>query len=188
METLCAMGIHDALNMRVMNKRFEMQLFCSALYAMFCWACFRIPDSVMYGEPLCFAYIYLMMQMIQLAMCKDVSPLGVIILATFACVAPTSQILQGLENSYSANADEIYTQICMAKELIFYMSIRHRRTNMKLDSNTRDNLVSALTVAWIAMDVVFFVHDFNSSYKTTRSKLCYIARFTPALSMAIVNM
>jgi hypothetical protein len=43
-------------------------------------------------------------------------------------------------------------------------------------------------VAWIAMDVVFFVHDFNSSYKTTGSKLCYIARFTPALSMAIVNM
>ena len=178
----------DTLNIVVFNKRLEMQLFGFALYLVFCWACFRIPDSVMYGEPLCFAYIYLMIQMVQVALCKEISPHLIALLAIFAFVAPTSQILQGLENSYSAHADEIYTQVCMAKELIFYIALRHKRKKLKLDICTRDNAVCVLTGVWILMDMTFFLHDFNTSYKTMRSKLCYIVRFTPTLLIAIMNM
>jgi hypothetical protein len=185
---LCAMAIRDTLKIGVINKRFEMQLFGFALYVMLCWSCFRIPDSVMYGEALCFAYIYLMMQTLQVAMCKDMSPPLVFSLAVFAFAIPTSQILQGLEHSYSAHSDEIYTQVCMAKELIFYMYLRHKRKNLKLDLGTRDTLVSVLTGVGIVVDMIFFLTDFNTSYKTTRTKLCYITRFTPTLLVAILNL
>ena len=184
---LCAMAIHDTLTTTVFNKRFEMQLFGLALYIVFCWACFRIPDSVMYGEPLCFAYVYLMIQMMQVAMCHEASRV-IVFLAAYAVVAPTSQILQGLENSYSREMDDIYTQFYMVKELVFYMALRHKRKKLKLDLASRDFVVCTLTVMFIVMDLIFFTYDFNTTYKTTGSKICFISRFTPTLVIGIMNM
>ena len=83
------------------------QIFALFLYFGFCTASFFIPDSVGFGESLCFAYTYAMVQVLEVALFKG-SRTFAIVCAFFASVMPTLQILQGLQNSYSVAADSLW--------------------------------------------------------------------------------
>ena len=184
MNILYSLAVRDLLNVAIYSKRLE----CNCMGSC-CTLCFsgRVFEFQTLGEPLCFAYIYAMIQTLQVALCKA-SSFWVAVLTIFAFAIPTAQILKGLENSYSAQIDNVFTEIYMAKELTMYMASRHKQKKIKLELSTRDNVASLLVVMWVALDVVFSVYDFNSSYKTTTSKLLYVARFTPTLILALMNM
>ena len=164
------------------------QIFALFLYFGFCTASFFIPDSVGFGESLCFAYTYAMVQVLEVALFKG-SRTFAIIGVLFASVMPTLQILQGLQNSYSVAADNVYGELYMGKEILLYvMQTKHQIDKRSTDKCRRDSIVSFLVFTWVLFDLIFWFSDTVSAYKTVLEKCMYIARFSPVFWLTIVNL
>jgi hypothetical protein len=166
----------------------NMQKFAFFLYGGFCIASFFIPDSVGFGESLSFAYTYAMVQVLEVGLFTG-STHFVVIGIVFASVLPTLQILQGLQNSYTVNIDNIYGELYMAKEIILYSIKRNSYTHRSnLEKSTKDSIASWLVCVWAILDLVFWFTDTNAAYKTMIQKSMYIARFSPVFGLAILNI
>jgi hypothetical protein len=165
----------------------NMKLFVFFLYIGFCIASFAIPDSVAFGESLCFAYSYAMVQVLEVALFTGNAKFLVIGIV-FASVLPTLQILQGLQNSYTTLIDNIYAELYMSKEIILYMLQRNRHSNGAIDRQGHDSIVTLFVYIWILMDLIFWTLETNAAYKTFLQKSIYIARFSPVYWMAVINV
>ena len=164
------------------------QIFALFLYFGFCTASFFIPDSVGFGESLCFAYTYAMVQVLEVALFRG-SRTFAIVGVLFASVLPTLQILQGLQNSYSTAADNVYGELYMAKEIMLYIIHgKYQPDKTIADKCRRDSIVSYLVFTWVLFDLVFWFSNTDAVYKTVLEKSMYIARFSPVFGLAIVNL
>jgi hypothetical protein len=165
-----------------------MQILVFILFLSFCVASFIIPHSVMFGESLCFAYTYAMVQIIEVAMFEG-NFIGTCILLVFALILPLSQILKGIQNQYMMEIDNIYGELYMGKEILLYWYVTSTsRRRIHFDKRSRDNMVSSIICTWILLEIVFSCQGISTSYKTIGEKFLYIARFAPAFSMVVVNM
>ena len=136
------------------------QIFALFLYFGFCTASFFIPDSVGFGESLCFAYTYAMVQVLEVALFKG-SRTFAIVCAFFASVMPTLQILQGLQNSYSVAADNVYGELYMGKEILLYaMQTKYQIDKRSTDKGRMDSIFSFLIFMWVLFDIfLIFGHS-----------------------------
>jgi hypothetical protein len=170
------------------KPQYDMKIFALFLYLGFCIASFFIPDSVGFGESLCFSYTYAMVQVLEVALFTGRAPF-VVVGVVFACVLPTMQILQGLQNSYTIAVDNIYGELYMGKEIILYMLQRNRHSNRaNFNRQRQDSIITFFVCIWVIMDLVFWVSDNNAAYKTFFQKSMYIGRFSPVYWMAIINV
>jgi hypothetical protein len=164
------------------------QIFALFLYFGFCTASFFIPDSVGFGESLCFAYTYAMVQVLEVSLFKG-SLVFVSVCAFFASVMPTLQILQGLQNSYSVAVDNVYGELYMGKEIMLYvMHTKYHVNKPNTDRCRRDSIVSFLLFMWVIFDLLFWFSDTVAAYKTVFEKSMYIARFSPVFGLAMINL
>jgi hypothetical protein len=142
----------------------------------------------MFGESLCFAYTYAMVQMIEVALFRG-KYIGTCILIIFAFILPTLQILKAIQNKYTIEMDHLYGELYMGKEIVLYLSTRVK-SNRRIHSNRlfHDNVVSVIICVWVVLEIVFSFKDINTSYRTVSDKLLYIARFAPIFLMVVVNI
>ena len=180
--------MHSITQKCVLQKQTEMQALTFSLFIAFCVSAFIIPDSVMFGESLCFVYTYAMLQMLQVALFTGNS-CGTLILAIFATVLPILQLLKAIQNNYTIGDDNLYGELYMGKEILLYMITKNTDTKrVYTRRHVQDRLVVAVVTLWVVMDIVFFLKDINMSYRTTTDKCLYIIRFTPVFLMSVVNM
>jgi len=147
-----------------------------------------IPDSVLFGESLCFAYTYAMVQVLGVALFTG-DRYGLVVGAIFACILPTAQILQGLQNTHTAWIENIYRELYMGRELLFYLRMRNIQIKkFGVDRQGQDILVSLFVFTWLMFDMLFWFIEPNRLYKTTPEKMLFIVYLSPPFWMALINM
>jgi hypothetical protein len=171
-----------------MDRQNDLRIFAVCLYIGFCVSAFLIPDSVMFGESLCFAYTYAMVQVLGVALFTG-GRYGVVCGAIFACVLPTAQILQALQNTYTAEIDNIYGELYMGKEILFYLNLRRSYVKKNgIDRHHADIMVSVCVFIWLLMHLMFWFIEPNRLYKTAQDKIFCIISLSPSFWMALINM
>jgi hypothetical protein len=157
----------------------------ACVYIGFIVTVFVIPDHIAFGESLCFAYTYNMMQVMQLRHFKH-NKYALITGVVFAFAAPTTQIFLVMVGGYNASLDKVFGELYMCKEIILYMFMRVYCCGCSDELVRRtgkvDTLVCALVGTWVLFDSNFWIHE------EMDLKLMRIIHFTPVFFMALLGV
>jgi len=169
------------------SRQNDLKYFGVFLYIGFCASAFMIPDSVLFGESLCFAYTYAMVQVLGVARFTG-GRYWFIVAVTFATIVPTLQILRGVQNLLTVAADNVCRQLYMGRELLFYLRERNPPKTICVEKLHRDIYVSLFVFIWLLIDTLFRVFEPNALYKTTPEKMLSILHLSPPFWMALLSM
>lgn len=158
------------------------------LYGCFGVSALIIPQSVSFGPSLCFAYVFSMIQMIEVAVFMQRESLvsSVLMCMTLftACVLPTMQIYQVMTGEYSTELGDIYSYIYMGKEVILHVTIRY--TGFKTVYMSATHSVG-IFLLWLCIETLFFVLTVDEIISGYENVVC-IARLTPQFYMAALTL
>lgn len=184
----------DGITRKWVSLNFKWQrhkLICVTLflYICFCVSCSMIPDSVLFGESLCFAYIFSMMQMIEVAFFirgENLHSLLLMCVTLFtASVMPTIQMYQVMTGGYSREIGDMCSYIYMLKEVGMYLAMR--------DSTVRGQSITQISytlivLIWVIIETVFFFSIGDSlDYEGAIKKAVSVARLAPQFFMALIT-
>ena len=161
------------------------------LYVTFCVSCAIIPDSIPFGQSLCFAYIFSMVQMIEVSFFirgENVRSLMLMCVTLFtASVMPTTQIYLVMTGECSRAAMDMYSYVYMLKEVVLHMVMRDNA--VKAPCISRATFASIICI-WVITETVFFFTGDKYAYleeKGPLDKAIITARLTPQFFITFIN-
>jgi hypothetical protein len=161
------------------------------LYIAFCVSCVIIPDSIHFGESLCFAYIFSMMQMIEVAFfIRGDNLLSLVLMCVTlftASVMPTTQIFLVMEGGYSKETRDMYSYVYMLKEVVLHIVMRYNAVKAPCISRATYAFIVCI---WAITETVFYFSVGDNEYESDRgafNKAVIAARLAPQFFMAFIT-
>jgi hypothetical protein len=158
------------------------------LYGCFCMSSAIIPESINYGPSLCFAYVFSMIQMLEVStfmQSESVLGFGLMCMTLFsASVIPTMQIYQVMTGDYSKELGEVYSYIYMGKEIILHVAMKYRGVKSVSFSVAHSFLV---LFVWGLTEFLFFILISDELISGYENIVC-IARLTPQFYLAALTL
>jgi len=158
------------------------------LYAGFIAVVFALPGQVQYGESLCFAYIYSLLQMTTLPLFKG-NRIYLAVATLAATVLPSVQIVLAIDSNNDLNGVIAFSVAYILVQVGLYILLRSSlilrpRAIKKWDE--RVALASMLIWLVTGLVLVFAVID-ESEAQTPLEKYVFIAHYTTMFVLTTVN-
>ena len=158
------------------------------LYTCFCVSCAVVPGSIRFGPSLCFAFIFSMIQMIQVTLfMQREGVLREVMMCTTLCAAailPSMQIYIVTQMGYSEERGNLFDYAYMFKEIALHITIRYIGT--KTDYLTKGH--STLVVwSWIVIETFVYIDQRRGMYPILGNSV-EVARRTPHFIMAFITL
>lgn len=160
------------------------------MYVCFCYSCFMIPESIPLGDSLCFAYIFSMIQLIEVAglMRGESIRSAVLMCVTLltGTVLPTVQILLVMEGMGERGTADIFGYVFILKEVGMHLTMKDNTTRVEGISLVH-SVVAVL--CWVVSEIAFRIVGGSVVFDTRAvGDAVYIARMSPHLYMALITL
>jgi hypothetical protein len=156
------------------------------IFTCFCVSAFVIPESISFGESLCFAFTFSMMQMVELGLFlrhdgwKNSCVLCMSLCS--GCVLPSVQIYLVMQGEYTSPFENICGYLYMVKEILLFLLVRNSLQKVLV----RVHLM--IIVIWTVSEIIFLILSVESYSKDTLDKVIYVLRLSPLFCMAFLTL
>jgi hypothetical protein len=183
------MEISRGVTCRTFTWRRKKPIFLSIfLYSFFIVSALVIPESVSFGPSLCFAYVFSMIQMLEVAVFMQseniLSSVLMFITLFTATIMPTMQMYQVMTGYYSKELGEQYGYLYMTKEIVLHAAAVF--TSAKVVSISKIHSIIVVLI-WICSETLFFILTTDELIYGYENLVC-IARLTPQFYMATLTL
>jgi len=160
------------------------------MYVCFCYSCFMIPESIHLGDSLCFAYIFSMLQLIEVAglMRGESIRSAVLMCVTLltGTVFPTVQILLVMNGTGERGIADVFSYVCILKEVGMQLTMKDNTTRVQGISLVHSMLA---VFCWVVSETVFRIVGEGVVFDTRAvENVVYIARMSPHLYMTLITL
>ena len=161
------------------------------LYVLFCVICVIIPNWVDFGQCLCFAFTFSMIQMLQVGIFMRTESIHSFCLMALTlvtgCIFPTMQMYAVIQKEYSVMHNDIFAWLYMLKEMSLCHITAPRVTGSRMPCVERAFVM--VGVSWMIIETLVYVFvDQIFPSETIFGALSTVVRFSPQFCVALLTL
>ena len=174
----------------IFNQNAKLAFVNLFFYACFCVSCVLIPDSILMGHSLCFAYTFGMVQMVEVAMFLHddnfYSTISMVIALLCGSVLPTFQMYMVMMGfGLQPDTDSVFEYVYTCKTIFVYVSTRVRYTTTPFSVSSTDRVNITILALCVCIKYIFSLRDAWFDYVLVVET---VLRFSPIFFISFLSL